>query len=268
MEHPEGKTGEIAFDEPIRPGGWLDRHHTDPNGIPLGIGIMPSAAAQERERILNHSVSLRPIPWRESSPGFRALRQLLHGATDGGLDDFSRHVVEVMRDLSGSARGLYDYATGRGEVGGAIAFTRAEQAPNPESRVKLIDEVDRLGLRRIALDWRLSRLDIETMRVANHLLGRELGRLNLGRLRLPEWLEVENQGLANAPLQGGYHHMGTTRMADDPKRGVVDRNCRVHGTQNLYVAGSSVFPTAGFANPTSTIVELALRLADHLKRLA
>jgi len=65
---------------------------------------------------------------------------------------------------------------------------------------------------------------------------------------------------------GGKHHMGTTRMHDDPRQGVVDSDCRVQGVSNLYVAGSSVFPTGGYANPTLTIVALALRLAEHLKR--
>nr|MBA3324611.1 GMC family oxidoreductase [Paracoccaceae bacterium] len=65
---------------------------------------------------------------------------------------------------------------------------------------------------------------------------------------------------------GGKHHMGTTRMADDPKRGVVDRDCRVHGLANLYIGGSSVFPSGGHANPTYTVVQLALRLGDHLGR--
>ena len=59
--------------------------------------------------------------------------------------------------------------------------------------------------------------------------------------------------------------MGTTRMHADPRRGVVDADCRVHGIANLYVAGSSVFPTSGAANPTLTIVALALRLAGHLR---
>ena len=59
--------------------------------------------------------------------------------------------------------------------------------------------------------------------------------------------------------------MGTTRMSADPAQGVVDADCRVHGMANLYVAGSSVFPTCGSANPTLTIVALALRLAAHLK---
>ena len=59
--------------------------------------------------------------------------------------------------------------------------------------------------------------------------------------------------------------MGTTRMSNDPLRGVVDRNCKVHDVENLYVAGSSVFPTSGSANPTLTLVALTLRLAGHLK---
>jgi choline dehydrogenase-like flavoprotein len=68
----------------------------------------------------------------------------------------------------------------------------------------------------------------------------------------------------DADIVGGMHHMGTTRMADDPRHGVVDRDCRVHGLDNLFVGGSSVFATPGHANPTYTIVQLALRLADHL----
>jgi choline dehydrogenase-like flavoprotein len=66
--------------------------------------------------------------------------------------------------------------------------------------------------------------------------------------------------------EGTWHHMGTTRMQDSPKLGVVDPNCLVYGTSNLYIAGSSVFPTAGANFPTITIVALALRLSDHIAR--
>ena len=65
--------------------------------------------------------------------------------------------------------------------------------------------------------------------------------------------------------QGTFHHMGTTRMHEDPKQGVVDANCKMHGIANLFVAGSSVYTTGGYANPTLTLVALALRLADHIK---
>ncbi len=76
-------------------------------------------------------------------------------------------------------------------------------------------------------------------------------------------MEVET----GRPDPNAHHHAGTTRMHTDPRFGVADADARVHGTENLYVAGASVFPTAGFANPTLTIVAMALRLADHLKQM-
>ena len=91
---------------------------------------------------------------------------------------------------------------------------------------------------------------------------------DVGRARLRDWLRAEAIVWPDITQDevGGKHHMGTTRMADDPGRGVVDRDCRVHGLENLYIGGSSVFPTSGQANPTYTIVQLALRLGDHLGR--
>jgi len=83
----------------------------------------------------------------------------------------------------------------------------------------------------------------------------------LGRL----WIPLDARGELKTELEGAAHHMGTTRMAASAEAGVVDSHCRVHGLANLCIAGSSVFPTGGFANPTLTIVALALRLADHLE---
>jgi choline dehydrogenase-like flavoprotein len=85
--------------------------------------------------------------------------------------------------------------------------------------------------------------------------------MELGRVRPA----MSNDGSWPEEVLGGFHHMGTTRMADSPEHGVVDANCRVHGVDNLYIAGSSVFTTSGASNPTLTIVALALRLADHLR---
>ena len=94
-------------------------------------------------------------------------------------------------------------------------------------------------------------------------LGAEVARTGFGRLRSS--LEDGNDATWPEDMFGDQHHMGTTRMHRDPSLGVVNQNCRVHGVANLYVAGSSVFPTAGAANPTLTITALALRLANHLK---
>ena len=85
-----------------------------------------------------------------------------------------------------------------------------------------------------------------------------------------DWLEQSGLGQLSSPDEeirytDASHHMGTTRMSATAKHGVVDTDCRVHGLANLYIAGSSVFPSAGHANPTSAIVALALRLADHLR---
>ena len=141
----------------------------------------------------------------------------------------------------------------------------AEQAPNPDSRVSLVEERDALGLPRIALDWRLTELDKRSLQAGHQAVALELGRTGLGRLQIEDWLTADVTTWTPT-LTGGHHHIGTTRMSEDPARGVVDGDCRVHGIANLYVAGSSVFPTSGSANPTLTVVALALRLAAHLEQ--
>ncbi len=132
----------------------------------------------------------------------------------------------------------------------------AEQAPNPSSRVTLADDRDAFGQRRLRVDWRVTDLDARSLGEIARRLGGAIAASGAGRVRsIPEL----------APQATGGHHIGTTRMATDPAHGVVDANCKVHGVGNLYVASSSVFPTSSYANPTLTIVAMALRLADHLR---
>ena len=154
------------------------------------------------------------------------------------------------------------------EIGGNLPLdslrltARFEPAPNRDSRVTLVREVDEVGMPRAELDWRLSASDRHAVRRSMEIVGAEFGRAGLGRVQI---LFDEEGSDWPADLAGGFHHMGTTRMSDDPTHGVVDRDCRVHGMSNLYVAGSSVFTTGGSSNPTMLIVALALRLADHLR---
>ena len=141
----------------------------------------------------------------------------------------------------------------------------SQQANNPDSRVVLSEEKDRFGLRRLTLDWRLSELDYHTIKVAALIYGRRIAQSNVGRMQLEPWLRSSRIATTPPPpIRGSYHHMCTTRMSDDPKTGVVDRNSRVHGIENLFLGGSSVFSSAGISNPTYTIVQLALRLGDYL----
>ncbi len=136
-----------------------------------------------------------------------------------------------------------------------------EPRPNPDSRVTLGEERDALGLRRLQLHWAIAEADLAAIDRLVTALGRWVGGSGLGRLQFTRPISPET----TEQFSGGLHHMGTTRMSRDPDQGVVNPDCRVFGTDNLYVASSSVFPTVGYANPTLTIVALSLRLADHLR---
>lgn len=139
----------------------------------------------------------------------------------------------------------------------------AEQAPNPDSRVTLGDARDAFGMRQLHVDWRYLPVDVDTVKQSLALLAADLQASGVGTLDYRAD-EVERE-MTRYGAYGG-HHIGTTRMGVDPLHSVVDPDCRVHETRNLYIAGSSVFPTSSQANPTLTIVAMALRLAAHLSR--
>jgi choline dehydrogenase-like flavoprotein len=136
-----------------------------------------------------------------------------------------------------------------------------ENEPNPASRVLLGDDVDALGMRRVKIDWRLTEASVRTVDRTFELIAKELEDKKIARVKLAP--TIESRGWPS-DLEGTYHHMGTTRINESPRLGVVDVNCKMHGVANLYVAGSSVFPTSSSNHPTMTLVALALRLADRL----
>jgi choline dehydrogenase-like flavoprotein len=133
-----------------------------------------------------------------------------------------------------------------------------EQAPNPQSRVSLCRETDAFGVPKLALDWRFTDLDRTSMARTLDLLEKRFLQVGLGRFDFGD----QHPSLDN--MTDAAHQMGTTRMARHPREGVVDTNCRVFGTENLYVAGSAVFPTGPSYSPTFTILALARRLGEHL----
>ncbi len=146
-----------------------------------------------------------------------------------------------------------------------VLVQRPEQAPNPDSRVSLAGEKDALGLPLAKMDWRLTELDHRTFEVGRRLLAQTIGVHGRGRIFSPRRPFDRALHPDALPVHGGLHHMGTTRMSAAPSEGVVDADSKVWGLHNLFVAGSSVFPCSGYANPTLTAVALALRLAAHLK---
>jgi len=204
------------------------------------------AAVQRERRMLNGTVSLEP----------------------GAPDEVAKSTFQAMPP-DAVAKMRESHASGAAESPPAgrffHVFSRMEQSPNPHSRVSLSTERDALGMPRVKLDWRLTELEKHSFRAFYEVLGQEFGRSGLGRVQLLDWITSTEPGWPST-LGGGWHHMGTTRMHESPRWGVVDPSCQVHGLSNLSIAGASVFPTGGGVNPTLTLVALSLRLSDSLKR--
>ncbi len=138
----------------------------------------------------------------------------------------------------------------------------AEQLPDPASRVLLDHTLDALGTPRLRIDWRYTDGDVDTVRRALALLAAEFSRTGVGNLDYsPEAVEAE---MTRYGAYGG-HHIGTARMGADPRTSVVNPDCRVHDVENLFIASAATFPTSSQANPTLTVVAMALRLAAHLR---
>jgi choline dehydrogenase-like flavoprotein len=295
MDHPSGKLGTIHTDDPSRLARLArpyDRN-IDKGTVSSFPEICLSEEAQRAHRILSGRV--RPFAIEGPVPkGIRALRELkstlrarkvdesdtlasrLSARKNGepqsavraaaaGKDGIVRQAMRVGLGIGDIARAfgrkLAKKPTVKADHVALVGYF--EQEPNPDSRITLGDERDALGQQKVCVDWRLTPLDHHTYRTAAMLFGTELAGKCNGRFQLEPWLEQDGEAVPQ--VYGTSHHLGTTRMADDPGQGVVDRECKVHGIDNLYVAGSSVFPTGGWAFPTFTIVALSLRLAEHLR---
>jgi choline dehydrogenase-like flavoprotein len=135
-----------------------------------------------------------------------------------------------------------------------------EQSPDRSNRIILQEQTDAFGQRKIKVLWRWNELDLRSIRQAQQIFQKELAAAGIGT-----FLPMEEAVGQPRPFNSPHHFMGTTRMHDNARNGVVDGKCRVHDVPNLFIAGGSTFPTGGFANPTLTIVALALRLATHLQ---
>ena len=243
MEHPHVYSmGNLLLSD-VTPVSSLALDDQEADGIGLRGNFMPSAAFQRARQVQNATFTVgiatrfetRAAAAADASPLTASLLDLLR---NGGAD------------IPASPYGV------RLGIGGA-----GEQQPNRDSRVTLSNRRDALGLPMTRLDWRLTAADKASLLRNLRAFGAEFAAAGIGRLHLT--LPVGDAWPDD--LTGGNHHMGTTRMAADPRQGVVDADCRVYGIGNLHVAGSSVFPTSGAANPTLTLVALALRLADHLR---
>jgi choline dehydrogenase-like flavoprotein len=263
MEHFNVLAGAGAL--ALRRDGWklYEEGHLYPAGLDgepdADVGLfgrlVPSAELQKREGLL--SIEIAPLPTTVS------FVETLAGDRWAGVASSD---MQVLAGLTTGHRADVLFQTS----------ALCEQAPNPASRVLLTRERDALGMPRVALDWRQTRLDRESIVRGLALAARELGSQGIGRMQVAmvsggepfvvHSADADAPGDLDFEFGSGFHHMGTARMHADPRHGVVDPNCRVHSVGNLYVAGSAVFPTSGSSPPTFTLTALALRLADHLRR--
>ncbi len=271
MEHPHARGGRIVGGDAWGLFSAFAKQRTATGGQIAAL-IAAAPALQRREGLLNTSLTIaprRPASARESW-GMRAYLKAKHGAAPDRVGRTlwlgAKSMVGWLQKRTDPVRPWLLNRLNRLDV---ALVVRGEQAPNPDSRITLGDDRDELGLRRVRLDWRTSALDVDSVAGLVAALGREAARLDLGTVEPAAWLadparEWVTDPLISAHPIGGYHHIGTTRMSADPRHGVTDGWGRVHGVANLHVAGSSLFPTSGWANPTLTIVALALRTADRL----
>ena len=251
------------------------------NGIPIIGKLALTDKALRKEKMVNHCVQLIPsialnsilCPFfypSISSEGVGSAKILASAIRGGNIPgDFAKHLSNVLTaidDVTITAyrkiRNKFCKVFNKKRIRMFRLAHMSEQTPNPNSRVILSEERDSLGLNRVRLNWQVSPMDILSAIRTQKIINEELLHAGLGRV----YIQMKDE-TPPSDLHGGYHHMGTTRMHKDPKKGVVDENCMVHGISNLFIAGPSVFPTGGYANPVLTTVALAVRLADHLKNV-
>lgn len=272
MDHPRAVFGKVRLSNPQKLPLML--------GVPLTdgmaqVGLQLSDAMQTRERLLNIYLSLERH-WSDQAArayqsfvhsmkivlrrGYAGRRFPLSGADLATVPELIYLLAprELMpHSLYRAAKQLRHYLSkGEREL---IVVNYCEQIPNPQSRVYLGDRRDRFDMPLLVLDWRIGHAETASLTRLQTLLDAHLRQHGLG------WLDNTSERFSDRLYTDASHHIGTARMSTDPRNGVVNRHCAIHGVDNLFVAGSAVFPTAGHANPTLTIVALAIRLAAHLK---
>jgi choline dehydrogenase-like flavoprotein len=274
MLHPILEAGTL-----VTAGDAARQFHSDVQdyGETLRAGLSLPEPLQREWQLPNHAVQFeRHYHAASKAPlGYRVLQQRLKNPFSRNGHSLQSDIVKIFYDLDDIAGHVYGKVANKlSRLAGQhwesdeqvyTILVRMEHQPNADSRVRLDSARDALGLQRIVLDWRFSAGERDGVRRTVEHIGRVIGALSAGRIQVAEWLHNEEGRDWPNWVNGDYHHMGTTRMSATPATGVVDETCRVHGLSNFYVAGSSVFPSGGFANPTLTIVALTLRLADHIK---
>ncbi|MEY9534894.1 choline dehydrogenase-like flavoprotein [Sinorhizobium fredii] len=263
MDHPRTSLGEYAprigrlVEE--RLGLFLLKHNGKNHFYSPGLALSP--ARQRGEHLLNCAAYLSEH--RAEDDPWDAMKRLYKRQSQNYLRDSISAFSDPRLLMSGICRRVMGGRNITHKLDRLAVDCLVEQVPDPESRITLSERRDELGLSIAHLQWKISELERRTVAALAHAFAGEMISLGLPSPTPPDWLPGGD--LDAIEFTDTAHPTGTTRMDEDPSRGVVDRNCQLHGVGGVFIAGSSVFPTASHANPTLTIVAMALRLADHLK---
>lgn len=273
MDHPRLLSGEVRFHQKWSRNKLYDIKYNYMNsavaahGVHIAAQLALAPETLKKEQLLNARICFCSEFPGEGSGGAQALfrcKQALLSKEQPGWrlrDDMLTMVKDPVNTLAYGFTRLFHPRALIQKISFQVII---EPAPNPDSRVSLsATQKDALGMPRVEIDWRLDALVRRTGDRSLALIADELHQSGVARVTLGPSMECHGWPATLEP-EGTWHHMGTTRMHIDEKRGVVDANGKVHGLANLYIAGSSVFPTAGANFPTITITALALRLAGHI----
>ena len=273
--------GRYFMDHPLARGAFLypttsqsfDLYRGSMLGDKNVVGFLElSEAAQKQHELISLRMPLVPVTNYIASDGISSHHIMMDAFEEGEIpDNFGQHIVNYVKDFDMVLEAISRRAWGKkifshaDEIGPFQLPIMIEQPPYRDNRVSLGTDRDRLGIKKLLIDWEFKQHDIERFWKALELVAFEVGQLSIGRLRL---LKEREARVFGDQLSFGHHHTGTTRMSNSPKMGVVDANQKVFGTKNFFIAGSSVFPTGGHVPPTFTIVATAIRLARHLEETA
>jgi choline dehydrogenase-like flavoprotein len=295
MGHFEGRIADVVF-SPALPNDAFD-FFVDAGGRYARRRITIDAATQQRAGLLNmaawpdnplladpaHRSAILSLAYLSlATPGLGHLLEpeaIRRKYLEQGVRDVGRHAANILARLPEAAREtlrfLYHRYAATPRLPGFFIrnrarryalFYHAEHAPNPASTVSLGETRDALGMPRLRIDLRYGDLDVRSVVKGHEIIERDLRAAGIGHIE-HHFPPQERAARIWDQMTDGYHQIGTVRMAAEPKGGVVDADCRVHGTPNLFVAGSAAFPTSGQANPTLLIAALSARLAAHVARL-
>ncbi|EJL34930.1 choline dehydrogenase-like flavoprotein [Novosphingobium sp. AP12] len=268
MQHPRGRIGRLEADART-PLALQDRHAIFGvrDGLQYETGFALTERAQREGGLLNASVILTYDADPDS--GWAAFKSLPSTEPEGPERTYGRAgaLMRKAKDPGSIASNLWRKGRQKRHaacpVSGINLLIDLEQTPDPDSRITLSSDRDRLGMRKARVDWRIGNDERRTAAQFGHFLPDHFTRTGGGKVELDEW--VHDSGPVGDELTGTHHHIATLRMSQSPRDGVVDGHCRVHGVDNLCVSSCAIFATGGHANPTLTIVALASRLADHIR---